>query len=174
MTPMSFRLKRLLVTIALLSFAARAQNQGNANQTQSQPEGWEGYGYVVHQSVDIGYRANDITGSEQMYNTLVNLRSGPRLLDQSLTMQSQNHDGTLFDTCSSTVSGGGAIPTMPFACGWIKTSGMTSALRSGEIKQTSATICWRILSIHPLRVRTFLPRPHRTFSRRAGALATSI
>jgi hypothetical protein len=110
MTPMSFRLKRLLVTIALLSVAARAQNQGNANQTQSQPEGWEGYGYVVHQSVDVGYRANDITGSEQMYNTLVNLRSGPRLLDQSLTMQSQNHDGTLFDNLFLNSFGWGGDP----------------------------------------------------------------
>jgi len=110
MTPMSFRLKRLLVTIALLSFAARAQNQGNANQTQSQPEGWEGYGYVVHQSVNVGYRANDITGSEQMYNTLVNLRSGPRLLDQSLTMQSQNHDGTLFDNLFLNSFGWGGDP----------------------------------------------------------------
>ena len=107
---MSFRLKRLLVTIALLSFAARAQNQGNANQTQSQPEGWEGYGYVVHQSVNVGYRANDITGSEQMYNTLVNLRSGPRLLDQSLTMQSQNHDGTLFDNLFLNSFGWGGDP----------------------------------------------------------------
>jgi len=110
MTSMSFRLKRLLVTVALLSFAARAQNQGNANQTQSQPEGWEGYGYVVHQSVDVGYRANDITGSEQMYNTLVNLRSGPRLLDQSLSMQSQNHDGTLFDNLFLNSFGWGGDP----------------------------------------------------------------
>jgi hypothetical protein len=49
-------------------------------------------GYVIHQSVEIGYRVSDITGSEQMYNTLVDLRTGPRFLEQSLSMQSQNHD----------------------------------------------------------------------------------
>jgi len=92
-----FRITQLLQTVALLSFAAQAQNQGGTNQNPSQPEGWETKGYVVHQSIEVGYRANDVTGSQQMYNSLVNLRTGPRLLDQSLSMQSQNHVGTLFD-----------------------------------------------------------------------------
>ena len=106
----SFRLNQLLVLIALLSFTARAQNQGSANQNQSQPEGWETNGYVVHQSVEIGYRATDVTGSQQMYNTLVNLRTGPRLLDQSLSMQSQNHTGTLFDNLFLNSFGWGGDP----------------------------------------------------------------
>ena len=98
MTSTSFRMNLLLViVVVLLSFTARAQSQGSATQNPSQPEGWETNGYVVHQSVEIGYRANDVTGSQQMYNTLVNLRTGPRLLDQSLSMQSQNQVGTLFD-----------------------------------------------------------------------------
>lgn len=110
MTSTSFRLNQLLVTIALLSFAARAQNQGSTSQNPSQPEGWEANGYVVHQSVEIGYRVNDITGSQQMYNTLVNLRTGPRLLDQSVTMQSQNHSGTLFDNLFLNSFGWGGDP----------------------------------------------------------------
>ena len=93
----SFRMNLFLMAIALLSSAVSAQNQGGANQPPSQPEGWETNGYVVHQSIEIGYRANDVTGSQQMYNSLVNLRTGPRLLYQSLSMQSQNHIGTLFD-----------------------------------------------------------------------------
>jgi hypothetical protein len=32
-----------------------------------------------------------------MYDTLVNLHTGPRLLEQTLSMQSENHDGVLFD-----------------------------------------------------------------------------
>jgi len=101
----------LLVTVvALLSLTARAQNQGSANQNASQPEGWETNGYVVHQSIEVGYRANDVTGSQQMYNTLVNLRTGPRLLDQSLSMQSQNHVGTLFDNLFVNSFGWGGDP----------------------------------------------------------------
>jgi len=107
----SFRMNLLLVTIAaFLPFTARAQNQGGANQTPSQPEGWETNGYVVHQSIEIGYRANDVTGSQQMYNTLVNLRTGPRLLDQSLSMQSQNHVGMLFDNLFVNSFGWGGEP----------------------------------------------------------------
>jgi hypothetical protein len=52
---------------------------------------------VIHQSIEVGYRVSDITGSEQMYNTLVDLRTGPRFLRGSLSMQSQNHDSLLFD-----------------------------------------------------------------------------
>ena len=110
MTSTLFRLNQLLLTIALLSSAAHAQNQGSANQSPSQPEGWETNGYAVHQSIEIGYRANDITGSQQMYNTLVNLRSGPRFLDQSLSMQSQNHTGTLFDNLFLNSFGWGGDP----------------------------------------------------------------
>jgi hypothetical protein len=105
----SFPINQFLATIALLSVAASAQNQGGANQTP-QPEGWETNGYVVHQSIEIGYRANDLTGSQQMYNTLVNLRTGPRLLDQSLSMQSQNHVGTLFDNLFVNSFGWGGDP----------------------------------------------------------------
>jgi len=105
-----FRITQLLQTVALLSFAAQAQNQGGTNQNPSQPEGWETKGYVVHQSIEVGYRANDVTGSQQMYNSLVNLRTGPRLLDQSLSMQSQNHVGTLFDNLFLNSFGWGGDP----------------------------------------------------------------
>ena len=106
----SFRLNQLLVTIVFLSVAARAQNQGSANQNQTQPEGWETNGYVIHQSIEFGYRTNDMTGSQQMYNTLVNLRTGPRLLDQSLSMQSKDHVGTLFDNLFVNSFGWGGDP----------------------------------------------------------------
>ena len=53
---------------------------------------------MIHQSMEIGYRVSDVTGSEQMYNSLVNQRSGPRLLEQNLSMQSQTHVGGLFDS----------------------------------------------------------------------------
>ena len=103
---------QLLVTIALLSLAASAQNPqgGAASQAPAQPDAWETNGYVVHQSIEVGYRANDVTGSQQMYNTLVNLRTGPRLLEQSLSMQSEDHTGTLFDNLFVDSFGWGGDP----------------------------------------------------------------
>lgn len=104
------QMSRLLMILTFMSFSAIGQNAGNTNQGTSQPEGWETGGYVVHQSIDLGYRANDVTGSQQMYDTLVNLRTGPRLLNQSLSMQSQNHVGTLFDSLFLSSFGWGGDP----------------------------------------------------------------
>ena len=105
------RLKQLLVIIALLNLAAGAQTAGsNFGQNQAQPEAWEHGGYVIHQSVEIGYRESDVTGSDQMYNSLVDLRTGPRFLDQSLSMQSQTHDGLLFDNLFINSFGWGGDP----------------------------------------------------------------
>ncbi len=105
------RMREIVLMILLLNIVARTQTAGSSpGQSQPAPEGWEGGGYVIHQSIEIGYRASDITGSQQMYNTLVDLRSGPRFLDQSLSMQSQNHDGLLFDNLFVNSYGWGGDP----------------------------------------------------------------
>ena len=92
------RIQLIFVIGVLLDFSASAQTAGGGtNPGQAQPEPWEHGGYVIHQSLEIGYRESDVTGSSQMYNSLVDLQSGPRFLEQSLSMQSQNHDGLLFD-----------------------------------------------------------------------------
>jgi len=105
------RTQQIALIVLLCNVAGAAQTAGsNAGQSQSQPEGWERDGYVIHQSIEIGYRASDITGSEQMYNTLVNLRTGPRFLEQSLSMQSQAHDGLLFDNLFVSSYGWGGDP----------------------------------------------------------------
>ena len=91
------RMQHIALIVLLWAIAAAAQTAGsNAGQSQSQPEAWESNGYVIHQSIEIGYRSSDVAGSVQMYNSLVDLRTGPRFLEQSLSMQSQNHDGLLF------------------------------------------------------------------------------
>jgi hypothetical protein len=111
MLPHWLRMQQIALIVLFWNIAAAAQTAGsNAGQSQSQPEGWEGGGYVIHQSTEIGYRTSDITGSEQMYNTLVDLRSGPRFLEQSLSMQSQNHDGLLFDNLFVNSYGWGGDP----------------------------------------------------------------
>lgn len=83
-------------------------------QNPKQPEGWEGFGYVVHQSLEFGYRFSDVSGSKQMYNTLVNLPQGPRLLEQSLSMQSPGHNGFLFDNLFTSSFGWGGDPYNAF------------------------------------------------------------
>src|ERR1039458_3387768 len=42
----------------------------------AEPDGVTRGGYQIHSSVELGYRSNDVTGSEDMYDTLVNLRTG--------------------------------------------------------------------------------------------------
>ena len=107
----SRRISSIFVTAMFLHVVTMAQTPGtNSSQTKSQPDGWESNGYLIHQSIEVGYRASDVTGSVQMYNTLVDLRTGPRLLDQSLAMQSQNHMGTLFDNLFISSFGWGGDP----------------------------------------------------------------
>jgi hypothetical protein len=69
----------------------------SAQNASAEPDGITEVGYVVHSSLEFGYRSNNLTGSQDMYDTLVNLRTGPRLLDETLSMQSVDHQGFLFD-----------------------------------------------------------------------------
>ena len=61
------------------------------------------------QSIEVGGRFNDTTGSQAMYNTLVNYQSGPRILEQSLSMQSTTRTG-IFDSLTATSFGWGGDP----------------------------------------------------------------
>jgi hypothetical protein len=112
MTWRSSRWQELVALIALLASGAHAQSGGSASGQGSQqpPEGWDHAGYTIHQSLEIGYRVSDVTGSQQMYDTLVDQRMGPRFLDQSLSMQSQNNDGLLFDNLFIDSFGWGGDP----------------------------------------------------------------
>jgi hypothetical protein len=67
-------------------------------------------GYQIHSSVELGYRTSDVNGSGDMYDTLVNLQTGPRILDQTLTMQSADHQGLLFDNLYLNSVGWGGDP----------------------------------------------------------------
>jgi hypothetical protein len=76
----------------------------------AEPDGVTRGGYLVHQSIELGYRSTDVTGSGDMYDTLVNLQTGPRILDQTLTMQSVDHQGLLFDDLYLNSFGWGGDP----------------------------------------------------------------
>ena len=68
-------------------------------------------GYVVHNTVDLGGHLANISGSGAMYDTLVNIHSGPRVLGQSFTMHAA--PGTkhgLFDDLTAFSAGFGGDP----------------------------------------------------------------
>src|SRR5690349_17126042 len=67
-------------------------------------------GMVVKQSAEFGGRISDFTGSQAMWDTLVNLGTGPRLLEYTLNMRSPNHTGKLFDDFSFSNFGYGGEP----------------------------------------------------------------
>jgi hypothetical protein len=75
--------------------------------------------YVVSQSVEFGYRFTDISSQKlspadptnfSMFNTLVNLHTGPRLLEQTLSLRSPDHGGVLFDNLYVNTFGLGGDP----------------------------------------------------------------
>ena len=69
-------------------------------------------GYASHHSIDMGGRIADQSGSGAMYNTLVNLHSGPRLLGQTFEMHAlPGKDHGLVDNLSAFSSGFGGDPT---------------------------------------------------------------
>src|SRR5208283_5090014 len=72
-------------------------------------EGKEIGGYQVTQSIEIGGRIAEVTGSQPMYDTLVNYQTGARILEQSLTMQSLTHED-IFDTLTFNSFGWGGDP----------------------------------------------------------------
>jgi len=43
-------------------------------------------GYTIHQTVDFGGHVVGVKGSGAMYNTMVNVQSGPRMLNQTVEM----------------------------------------------------------------------------------------
>ena len=90
-----------------------SQTQPATSQTQTAPEPAEGVnaeGYNIHQSIEFGGHISDFSGSEDIWNTFVNLHSGPRLLEQSLDMRAVEHAGILFDRLSFFNAGYGGDP----------------------------------------------------------------
>ena len=81
----------LAVIVVCLVLAGSAFSQSPApaappSPSSSSEEGKDIGGFHVTQSIEVGGRISEITGSQPMYDTLVNLQSGARVLEQSLTM----------------------------------------------------------------------------------------
>jgi hypothetical protein len=89
---------------------APAPKASPAPAAPAEPDGVTSGGYQIHSSIEFGYRSTDVTGSGDMYDTLANLQTGPRILDQTLTMQSVDHQGLLFDNLYLNSVGWGGDP----------------------------------------------------------------
>src|SRR6202050_473209 len=73
---------------------------------QTAPEG-----YTLHESIDLGGHVANIDGSGAMYDTLVNLQSGPRILGETFELRAvPNTKNTLVDHLKAFTNGLGGDP----------------------------------------------------------------
>jgi hypothetical protein len=68
-------------------------------------------GYAIHQGVDLGGHIDSISGSGAMYDTMVNLHSGPRVLGETFEMRAlPGTKHTLLDSLTAISNGFGGDP----------------------------------------------------------------
>lgn len=91
------------VCLLLLPMATAAQSPTGG-------EGVDNGNYNYQGSFEFGYRFVNTNGSNAVYDTFVNQQEGPRLLEQTLSMRSLNHEGVLFDNLFVSSFGWGGDP----------------------------------------------------------------
>jgi hypothetical protein len=96
--------------LLVLTGVAVAQNPAAPapapESTMSVPQG-----YSVHESVDLGGHITNVVGSGEMYDTLVNLHSGPRVQDEMFELRAlPGTKNTLIDSLQAMGSGFGGDP----------------------------------------------------------------
>jgi len=77
---------------------------------QDGSEGIDSGAYHYQGSFDLGYRFVNDLGSQSLYDTFVDERQGPRVLDETLNIRSLNHQGVLFDNLFLSSFGWGGDP----------------------------------------------------------------
>lgn len=96
--------------IAILSMTLNAQAPDAATQTPAPPPPMPS-GYSVHESIDAGGHMVGLSGSGAMYNTMVNMKSGPRILGETFTMRAlSTNKHPLFDDLTAISNGWGGDP----------------------------------------------------------------
>lgn len=98
------RFPLVIVTVGALAVVSLAQ--------ESSPQGTVKDGYSIRQSLDLGGHIVSHSGSSAMYDTLVNLQSGSRILNQTLEMHSigKSKHPQLFDDLLENSTGFGGDP----------------------------------------------------------------
>jgi hypothetical protein len=99
------------VPIGVSVDAARKTGDLPTSATTENNAGVENGGYEIKQSAEFGGRIADFSGNHSMWDTLVNLDSGPRLLEYSLDMHAPKHQGLLFDDLTFNNFGYGGDPS---------------------------------------------------------------
>jgi hypothetical protein len=116
----------VVLVLGAVGAAAQGTSQSATGQSTSAPPPEVRWGsYIASGSVEAGYRFTDIEGAHfscgsasapltcnygGMYDTLENLHSGPRLLEETLNLRSPGHTGVLFDNLSLSSFGWGGDP----------------------------------------------------------------
>jgi hypothetical protein len=95
------------IAAAMLFLAPGIRAQGGNSEEGT---GIDQGNYHINQTIEFGYRANEINGNMDSYNTFINLGSGVRLFDYSLDMRSINHQGVFFDNLNFSNFGYGGDP----------------------------------------------------------------
>ncbi len=100
-----------VAVLLLMTGMAAAQTEVAPANTPKAPQPIVQNGFVVHQTVDLGGHIADIAGSGAMYDTLVNIHSGPRVLGQTFTLHAvPGSKHTLLDTLTAFSTGFGGDP----------------------------------------------------------------
>jgi hypothetical protein len=107
---MKVRLKTYWIPSAIFVLAFFLSSTAHAQDDSGELKGIDSGGYNVHSSIEAGYRASEINGNLNTYDTFENLNSGLRLFDYTLQMRSLDHNGFLFDNLSFTNFGYGGDP----------------------------------------------------------------
>jgi hypothetical protein len=95
-----------LPLLAAILFVAPCRAQDDSSETPGKDVG----SYHVQQTVDFGYRLNEVSGNQDTYDTFINLGSGVRLFDYTFDMRSLDHQGFLFDDLHFSNFGYGGDP----------------------------------------------------------------
>ncbi|HUA91008.1 MAG TPA: hypothetical protein VL991_00500 [Terracidiphilus sp.] len=98
------------LTILSVTAPAAAQNANPSNTAPSKDNG-ETKSYDVRESYDVGGRIVERSGSGAMYDTLVNMQSGPRILNSTLEVHAlPGAKHTIFDNLFENSGGYGGDP----------------------------------------------------------------
>jgi hypothetical protein len=94
-----------------MTAGAMAQDANSSANPPAAPNQTVKDGYIVHQSFDLGGHVASTYGSGSMYDTMVNMASGPRVLNQTMELHSApGAKRQLFDTLFEDSTGYGGDP----------------------------------------------------------------
>ena len=97
-----------LAVVCIVAASAQSPLPAAPDSTMSIPGG-----YSAHHSIDMGGRTSSISGSGEMYDTLVNLHGGPRVQAETFSLHAlPDNKHTLVDDLSAFGTGFGGDPNI--------------------------------------------------------------